>query len=118
MSDASHLVLPLEIVAQMRSADYAVPMCRILPLGYLTPGSLTNDRQYRISELAEDIRQRGIQLPLRVWMGRGEPLVNDGHHRYAAAEIAGVATVPVKLISPGELDEVLAWVSAHQISFA
>ena len=63
-SGIRYLVLPIEAVARMQSGDFGVSMSEVLPGGYITPGSFTNDRRYRVSELAEDIRRNGVERPL------------------------------------------------------
>jgi hypothetical protein len=102
-------MLPIQVVARMQSGDFGVSMSEILPNGYITPGSFTNDRQYRVSELAEDIRHNGVERPLRIYMGRTRPVVWDGQHRYAAAAIAGVTHLPVEITYSEDVGDVIEW---------
>ena len=101
-----YLVLPIETVARMQSADFGVSMSEILPGGYITPGSFTNDGRYRVSELADDIRRHGVERPLKVYMGRTRPVVWDGQHRYAAATMADAAHLTLEITYPEDIRDV------------
>jgi ParB-like nuclease domain len=104
-----YLMLPIETVSRMQSADFGVSMSEILPDGYITPGSFTNDGRYRVSELADDIRHNGIERPLQVYMGRTRPVVHGGQHRYAAAVIADATRLPVEITYPEDVRDVTEW---------
>lgn len=104
------LVLPIETVSRMQSGDFGVSMSEILPSGYITAGSFTNDGRYRVSELADDIRSNGVERPLKIYMGRTRPVVHDGQHRYAAASIAATTHLPVEITYPEDVREVTDWV--------
>jgi hypothetical protein len=108
-SGVRYLVLPIEAVARMQSGDFGVSMSEILTNGYITPGSFTNDRQYRVSELAEDIRRNGVEQPLRIYMGRTRPVVWDGQRRYAAAAIMGATHLPVEITYSEDVRDVIKW---------
>ena len=104
-----YLVLPIAAVARMQSADFGVSMSEILPGGYITPGSFTNDGRYRVSELADDIRRHGVERPLKVYMGRTRPVVWDGQHRYAAATMANAAHLTLEITYPEDIRDVTDW---------
>lgn len=107
-----YLVLPIETVARMQSGDFGVSMSEILPKGYITPGSFTNDGRCRVSELADDIRRNGVERPLGIYMGRTRPVVHDGQHRYAAATIADATRLPVEITYPEDVRDVTEWACA------
>jgi hypothetical protein len=50
-----------------------------------------------IAGLAEHVKARGVQVPIRIQHSRDQDphKIYDGHHRLAAAEVAGLKTVPV-----------------------
>jgi GNAT superfamily N-acetyltransferase len=108
-SGIRYLVLPIEAVARMQSGDFGVSMSEILPNGYITPGSFTNDRRYRVSELAEDIRRNGVERPLWIYMGRTRPIVHDGQHRYAAAIMADATHLTLEITYPEDVRDVIEW---------
>lgn len=111
-------VLPIETVSRMQSGDFGVSMSELLPSGYITPGSFTDDGRYRVSELADDIRRNGVSRPLRIYMGRTRPVVHDGHHRYAAAVIAEATCLPIEITHPEDMRDVTDWGQVSEVSEA
>lgn len=49
-----------------------------------------------MKEFVEDVRQRGVQKPVRIDYEQSPPEVVDGHQRLVAADAAGLSHVPVK----------------------
>ena len=53
--------------------------------------------EQKLAELADSIRRRGIILPLRVRVVEGGYEIVDGHRRYVASGMAGLAEIPVSV---------------------
>jgi hypothetical protein len=73
------------------TATVAVARIRIDPTWRLLPD--LDEREY--AALVEDVRRRGVQVPLEVDAESGAVL--DGHHRLRAAAACGQAVVPIRL---------------------
>lgn len=75
-------------VKRMRATDYGVPVSRIdefnLGRTRMEEGGMT------ASELADDIKQKGIKKPINVAFGTGGALLMEGHHRAFSGLRAGV----------------------------
>jgi hypothetical protein len=76
---------------------------RDLPLAMLTE-SPTNPRRIfeddALKEMAETVRDKGVYQPLLVWpLGERNFGIVFGARRYGAAQLAEVATVPVRVIT-------------------
>jgi ParB family chromosome partitioning protein len=85
------------------------PDLRLLPIDELHPdesqprrelnGSDTTSEFRTIDGLAQSIRERGILQPLRVMsLASGGYQIQSGHRRHAAAQMAGLQTVPCVII--------------------
>jgi len=61
------------------------------------PGGVS-ERPEEFAKLVEDIKRRGILVPLRVIKVRGRYRVYDGKSRWLAAKQLGFKTVPVTVL--------------------
>ncbi len=68
-----------------------------------------------VRELAEAMRANGWQgAPIDVVEINGEKLVVDGHHRVAAAKLAGI-NVPYQIVDPASVIRPGKWSSTQDI---
>ena len=80
------VTLPTALVARYQAVDREVV------------GSALVDTPRHLDALTEDIRRRGIQVPLRLVYNELFGIL-DGNHRIAVAICLGLLEVPVELVS-------------------
>lgn len=57
-----------------------------------------------LQELADDIRAQGVLQPISVETNGTRFVIQMGHRRFLASQLAGKATIPALVYKPGELD--------------
>lgn len=55
-----------------------------------------------LDELADSITARGLEYPIRVFKKDGQYEIQDGHRRFLACRIAGLATIPCLVIDTSD----------------
>jgi ParB family chromosome partitioning protein len=56
-----------------------------------------------LAELAESIKARGVEIPIRVIEREGLYEIQDGHRRFLAARMAGMVTIPALVVKADEI---------------
>ena len=108
--------------SKLRHAGVLQSEVVFLELDDLTP-SPENDDIYRpvdpnspdIQELADSIRQHGVMEPLVV---SADGRIISGHRRYVAAQLAGLTSVPCRVLAISSDDEQFVLVLANTIASA
>lgn len=67
----------------------------------------------KLDELADSIRQIGLQLPIVVIRDNGRYRINTGHRRYVAHQRLGKHDIMCLVREPGEIEEVAAMVAEN-----
>ena len=87
--------------ALVRDRVIHVPLDQLAP----DPGQpRTEFPEATLQELADDIKRRGVEQPIRVRSDGERYLIKHGERRWRAARLAGLKTVPVLLAGPDDDD--------------
>ncbi|WP_187619885.1 ParB/RepB/Spo0J family partition protein [Paraburkholderia sp. UCT2] len=64
----------------------------------MTPTHSPTKSKNQMRALLADIRENGVQKPIKVVEHNGNKYIVDGHHRYFAAQKLGIEDLPVKKV--------------------
>lgn len=109
LSDWSSTVcsVPISEVDNMASHQESLRYKKLIPmksLATLAVGKIIPDwgKTYYVDKsvpLAEDIKKRGLQNPIQIWIDKnGNKTIGDGHHRYMAAKMLGHTHINARVI--------------------
>ena len=65
-------------------------------LGYSSPDNSWSKRK-KLPALADDIARNGVREPVSLTTNGQHAIIDDGHHRAKAAQMAGLDSIPVRL---------------------
>jgi len=82
VGDPNSWIDPLGLICTLRTSE-------------LRPTHGVTKSKKQMQRLLDDIRQNGINEPIRVVKHNGQSFIVDGHHRYFAAIKLGISEVPV-----------------------
>lgn len=69
-----------------------------LPKG-TTPTHFITSSKSKMKELVNDIKENGIQNPIKYVEYNGKKYIVDGHHRFFAAQRLGISHVPAEKVN-------------------
>jgi hypothetical protein len=111
MSNLNPQQFTAEQVGQAYSTEYDSPVSGVIPS--LLEQDADQGRPDKVERLAASVRRVGIRKPLQLLAPvpgeEPEPMLVDGHHRYAAGVRAGLSSFPVQVHQPVVRDGVPDW---------